>query len=240
MIDSGLVKQQLISNLLEDGYGSFARRFTAMKFRVTDAVDVAAIDPATQTVMINPSMLSTKFISEDQMWDQLSVLIRHELLHYLMQHELRFRDHLIKIDPEYKKSYRSATIHDLANRAMDYEISNKGYDDYDKEVVRNMSLNGRIIGGLLAEDDHPEWGKIPMEEMYDKLKAELDKKIEDMKNQPKQKITIKQDTSKSQEYVDMYNKIIAAYNDSQKYPDNVLEKIISQLNDPKNTDPFKI
>ena len=26
------------------------------------------------------------------------------------------------------------------------------YDDYDKSVVKNMTINGRVVGGLLAED----------------------------------------------------------------------------------------
>lgn len=35
---------------------------------------------------------------------------------------------------------------------MDDEISNKKYTDEDKEIVRNMWLNGRLIGGLVTED----------------------------------------------------------------------------------------
>ena len=58
---------------------------------------------------------------------------------------------------------------DTFNYAADYEISNRGYTTRDKENIRNIELNGRILSGLVTEDDHPDWVNLSVEEMYDKL-----------------------------------------------------------------------
>ena len=55
---------------------------------------------------------------------------------------------------------------------MDWELSDIGYDDHDKEVVRLMQLNGDILGGLILSDDHPEWVNKPMEELFDLIRQE--------------------------------------------------------------------
>ena len=240
MISSRLVKQEIIEHLKDQGYGSFARRFAAMPFVLTDAVEVAAINPITQEIMLNPNMLNVKGINddEDRMWEQLSVLMRHELLHFLMQHEIRFRDHLRETDPEFEKSYKLYSIHNCANIAMDYEISKYGYDDHDKQLVRTMMQNGRVISGLVLEDEHPEWLDKKMEELYELVKKQLDEQKQQM--QQNATLTIKQDLSKSQEYVDMYNKIIDTYNDSVAFPDAMLNKILQNLSDPNNDDPFNV
>ena len=60
----------------------------------------------------------------------------------------------------------------LFNIAGDYEISNRGYTEKDKETVRNILINGRTVSGLVTEDDHPEWVNMSIEEMYDELRKE--------------------------------------------------------------------
>jgi hypothetical protein len=50
---------------------------------------------------------------------QLSVLIRHELLHFLLVHERRLVDHLKATDPNFEDTYKKASIHRIANYAMD-------------------------------------------------------------------------------------------------------------------------
>ena len=62
----------------------------------------------------------------------------------------------------------------IFNIAADYEISNRGYTDADKYTVRNININGRIVSGLVTEDQHPDWVDLPVEDMYDKLKEEHD------------------------------------------------------------------
>ena len=57
---------------------------------------------------------------------------------------------------------------------MDDEISNKKYTDEDKETVRNMWLNGRLIGGLVTEDHRDGWKNLSIEEMYDKVTDEIE------------------------------------------------------------------
>ena len=51
-------------------------------------------------------------------------------------------------------------------------MSDIGYDDHDKEVVRLMQLNGEILGGLILSDDHPDWVNKPMEELFDLIRKE--------------------------------------------------------------------
>lgn len=167
------VKQLIIDKLIKDGYGTYAKRLKEFKFFVTSMhrgayIDTAAMFFETGDIVINPAFLDLSSVrsnrdaakSDDEIQlkalDQLSVLLRHELLHYLLVHELRFKEHLQQVDKDFEKDYKRASIHELANYAMDYDISNRGYDDYDLAVVRNMTLNGKVIGGLIAEDDHPE------------------------------------------------------------------------------------
>ena len=60
----------------------------------------------------------------------------------------------------------------LFNIAGDYEISNRGYTEKDKENIRAILLNGEIVRGLVTEDDHPDWVDLSIEEMYDKLQEQ--------------------------------------------------------------------
>lgn len=103
---SKLVKEQLISKLIDDGYGTYARRLKEFDFIVADSyhgvyIGTAAMFPKTGDIVINPSFLDPQSIRGDEAkaLDQLSVLIRHELLHFLLVHERRLVDHLKQTDP---------------------------------------------------------------------------------------------------------------------------------------------
>ena len=163
---------------------------------------------------------------EEKLLDQLCVLIRHELLHFLLIHQLRLMQHLEKTDPDLHKIYSMKSIYELANYAMDYEISFEGYDDHDKEVVRLMTLNNRVIGGLIAEDDHPEWGRLTMEDMFDKLKSEALKADKLSKKRPKVKVNVKKAAATSKEYNDSYNNLIKRIQGG-KYSDGDIATMLS-------------
>ena len=68
----------------------------------------------------------------------------------------------------------SETLHDLHNIIADDEISNRKYSEEDKIIVRNMMLNGNVIGGLVTEDHRKDWVNMSMEEMYDQVCAEIE------------------------------------------------------------------
>ena len=48
------------------------------------------------------------------------------------------------------------------------------YTEEDKIIVRNMTLNGRVIGGLVTEDHRPSWINMSIEEMYDQICVEIE------------------------------------------------------------------
>lgn len=220
--------KEIIRNyLIQEGYGTYAKRLAAYKFYIADVwhehyIAVAAMFPDYAEVVINPAMVdATKmFVAGDarddvtKMMDQLSVLIRHELLHFLLVHQQRLYDHMKDTDPQFEVNYRKRSIQEVANEAMDYEISIEGYDAHDKEVIRLMTLNNRVVGGLIAEDDHPDWGKKTMEEMFDILRKEHEDNLRNNPQQQISKVTIHRATH-SPEYTNMYNKIIQLFDDSQ-------------------------
>lgn len=99
----------------------------------------------------------------------LSVLVRHELMHYLLGHELRLLQKL-HLSPEKEAKYtRSSAIHGLYNIIEDFEISNTHYTDQDKELVQNLRVNGQLISGLVTEVAAPGWETLNLEQMEDKL-----------------------------------------------------------------------
>lgn len=214
------VKQILISKLLDDGYGTYAKRLKEFDFVIADnfegqPVDTAAMCASQGLILINPGFLVAANEKEQKtQMDRLSVLIRHELLHALLMHQRRFIDHMAKQNPDDFKDYTVDTVQRMENMAADWELSERGYDDFDKQVVRNMTLNGRVIGGLILEDDHPEWLGKTFEEIFDLQKPEYDKAIQEAKkamaDQPEIEINV-QRASHSPEYVEAYNKIIAKF-----------------------------
>lgn len=98
--------------------------------------------------------ISEGFLKDPKYFYQLNVLLRHELAHYLMKHQIRM---FAELEKRYGKEgllhmKLSGTLHALDNVIADFEISNKRYTKEDKETVRNMVLNHRVIGGLVTED----------------------------------------------------------------------------------------
>jgi hypothetical protein len=117
-----LVKEQLIEHLINHGYGTYAKRLKEFDVYVVDMpngcpINTAAMFPETGDIAINPGFFDMP--DEDRAMDQLSVLIRHEMLHFLLVHEKRLYDHLVATDPKFEETYRKASIHRLANYAMD-------------------------------------------------------------------------------------------------------------------------
>lgn len=177
-------KSRIILYLKQEGYVTYAERLNDIKFVIADIyhgsrIPVAAMFPNYGEIVINPAMLDKQYFQgqSKKMMDQLSVLIRHELLHFLLVHSKRLSEHMAKKDPEWEKKYRKYSIHELANMAMDWDLSKEGYDEDDKKVVRQMTKYNKVIGGLILSDDHPEWINLTFEEILDKLIDEKEKEM---------------------------------------------------------------
>ena len=167
-------KSALKSLLKTNGYKTYAKILDRFVVNMTnDPSCVACMLPGRGIIRINRGVDI----------EQASVLIRHEILHDYLKHEIRLLDHLAKkqgfdrseltdevslkdLDNKLKRILYSS---DLFNIAADYEISNRGYTEKDKQNVRAIKLNGQILSGLVTEDDHPDWVNMSVEEMYDEL-----------------------------------------------------------------------
>jgi hypothetical protein len=114
-----LIKEKLIDMLISEGYGTYAKRLKEFDVLVADIyhgtpIEVAAMFPYSGEIVINSG-----FLDDDETFSQLSIIIRHELLHFLLMHENRLVDHLKATDPDFENTYRKASIHQIANYAMD-------------------------------------------------------------------------------------------------------------------------
>ena len=166
------LKKALIRLLRDDGKGHHHAKYAARleKFDV-NIVPLAADPRFTAAISFDDGVIfvGEGLLADPSVFGQLNVILRHELSHNLLMHQIR----LMRKIPNYDKIAKSATIHDLLNILEDDEISNKRYTDEDKETVRNIWLNGKIISGLVTEDHRPEWQNLTLEEMCDKLEEEI-------------------------------------------------------------------
>lgn len=174
--DEKNAKSQIISYLAEQGYPRYASLLTNFDINLTsDPNTVAYVENNRARIVLN----------KDLAIEQISVIIRHELLHRWLRHNYRLGQHV----GDDKWSKRTPTQHQLGNIAADYEISNRGYTDDDKDRVRNLTIKGKMMRGLVTEDDHPEWVNLSVEEMYDKLteiNAKNDKVLKNFLNELKE------------------------------------------------------
>lgn len=174
-----LLKKKLIALLKDDGKGHRHAKFAA---RLEDFIVkiVSLKDDPDMTAAVNfeevTIYISEGFLSDPDTFYQLNVLMRHELAHYLMQHQIRMLDKLIS---KYGKEdgtriSMSMSIHRLLNIIEDFEISNKRYTSEDKLIVKNMTLNFEVIGGLVTEEIRKDWQSLNVIEMYDMLSKEIE------------------------------------------------------------------
>ena len=156
-------KAAIMQFLAKQGYPRYASLLSYFDVNLTsDPNTIAYVENDRARIVIN------KYLS----LEQVSVVVRHELLHRWLRHAYRAEKHVGK-DAWDKRTYGD---HQIFNIAADYEISNRGYTDEDKKYVRNIEINDPSLSrternrrGLVTEDDHPEWVNLSMEEMMDKL-----------------------------------------------------------------------
>lgn len=173
------LKKKLIALLRDDGKGhkhaKFAERLKDFLIKIVplgEEPGTAAISWEDGIIYINEG-----FLDNPSTFFQLNVLMRHELAHHLMQHQIRMmRTFINKYGDEGAAHLSmSQSLHEIINIIEDFEISNERYTREDKEIVRKMMLNGKLIGGLVTEDHEKDWQQLSLGEMYDRLLDAIDK-----------------------------------------------------------------
>jgi hypothetical protein len=182
-------KKALCQLLIDKGHRKYAERFWKLDFNIIDSSKhpefTAAISFDEATVFISDGFLG----SGQGIFNQLDVLLRHELAHNLMMHQIRLmyvfkKLHANDPDEAYEHIRYSASLHEILNCIEDFEISNKRYTENDKKIVRTMQLNGKVIGGLVTEDHRGNWARMSLEAMYDELSKELIQINSDIRSDP--------------------------------------------------------
>lgn len=191
-----LGKQEIRRILSEEGYPTYSYLIQDFDIHLTK-------DPNVIGYMIPSKGVIT--INEGLDLEQVSVIVRHEILHEYLNHAKRFEQH-VGTD---NYNNRSSSQHQDMNIAGDYEISNRGYTEKDKKNVRSIRLNGKTLSGLVTEDEHPDWVGLSAEEMYDRLEDQMKKEQEKMEQDLKDKYK-----DHDQNYINTYNKIIDKYGNS--------------------------
>ena len=155
-------KEQIIRKLRSEGYPTYARLFDLFDLNLTDNPDVVGyMLPGKAKIVLN----------ENLSIDQVSTIVRHEILHEWLSHGARSE----KFNKEHPDLLPD---HDTSNIAADYEISNIGYTDKDKRAARAIILGDKTLKGLVTEDQYPGWEDKSFEEMYEEL---LKKNLEEKK-----------------------------------------------------------
>lgn len=153
-------KHQVERILGEQGYPTYASLLELFDFNLTQDPEVVAYMIPSKAVIV---------VNEGLDIEQVSTIVRHEILHEYLSHAKRIDKHLDGKPENHKQ----------ANIAGDYEISNVGYTDTDKRIARSIKLNGKTLQGLVTEDQHPDWVDLSFEEMYDKLSEEMQQEESD-------------------------------------------------------------
>ena len=171
-----ILKKKLIELLRDDGKGhhhaKYARCLEPFDINIVPLgkqPETAAISFDTGTIYINEG-----FLVDPATFYQLNTIIRHELCHNLLMHQIRMIKHL---EDRFPKEHltTSKSLHNILNILEDFEISNLKYSDYDKNIVRNTWLNGKLISGLVTEDHMANWANKSLEDMFDDFSKLVDR-----------------------------------------------------------------
>ena len=150
-------KNQIIDILNKQGYPTYSRLLDKLDVKLIDTNKspeaIAYLDTRTATIYLNPNLNI----------EQVSTIVRHEILHEYLTHMAR-AEKFKQSDPKYKN-----IPHNIVNIAADYEISNRGYTEKDKDIARSIILKDQILRGLVTEDEHADWVNKTFEEMLAEL-----------------------------------------------------------------------
>lgn len=184
--DEERLKELLIDNLYDDGNGhhhaKFAERLRFFDINIVpldvDKDFTAAISFDEAVIFISEGFLKVQ-LTEEQVFEQLNVLIRHELCHALLMHQVRMMHELVQKygDEAAKHLSVSMSLHSLLNAIEDWDISNQAYSSEDKKLVKKLKHSLREMPGLVTEldNDSKGWENISLEEMYNEVEKEIDR-----------------------------------------------------------------
>ena len=199
------LKRKILALLRNDGKGhhhaKYAARLEDFILKIVPRSEapkfIAAVSWEEITIYV-----SDGFVTNDpDIFYQLSVLMRHELAHYLLQHDIRMAQYISKKygDVYYNHFKLSTLLNKTLNIIMDLEISNRVYkQDDDKTIVKNLHDSARFLPGLVTEDIAANWTKMNLIEMYDAVETEI--------NNIKQSILAKWDTLDLSKIVNPFDK----------------------------------
>ena len=171
-----IAKDQIKRLLKTQGYPTYAKLFDLFDLNLTrDPNVIGYMVPGKAKIVLN--------IGLDK--EQVSTIVRHEILHEYLNHGPRGKAFEKQKYKDWYGKEGSVGNHDLANQAADWEISNRGYTDADKEAVRHIRLGDRVLQGLVTELDNPGkgWEKLTFEEMYGKLLDQYKNDLNNIKNE---------------------------------------------------------
>jgi hypothetical protein len=175
------LKMGLIKLLRDKHHAAYAERLRYLDVIIVplseDENFTAAVSFETAEVYVGEGFLIA-FASENwTIFDQLDVVLRHEIAHNLLMHQIRMLDQFIDyydVDEETARHIQHSSLHGILNIIEDFEISNTRYTDTDKEIMRNIILNGKEIHCLVTEDHNEDWAEMSLEEMFHALTQELE------------------------------------------------------------------
>ena len=187
-----ILKKKLIDQLIAEGHKQYALQLNPYYLNVTWACPTARVYSNKPLIEINPTLADTGDM------ELLSVLIRHELLHKIFEHnsrEIRYISKKLGFDPNHLSHENMKAIRQdildhlidwggqpvtLSNFAGDWDLSRK-YTSKDKAIIIEK------ISGLILETDHPEWMNLSFEEILAKLEEQVaNNKKEAQKEKEKQ------------------------------------------------------
>lgn len=168
------LKKKLIALLRDDGKGHRHAKYAERLEKFDIQIVPLKVDPMhTASISFDRGIITIGegFLTDPATFYQLNVLLRHELAHNLLMHQVRLAYKLG--EEQHMHMALSQSLHQLHNIIADDEISNRKYSEEDKIIIRNMTLNGIEIGGLVTEDHRKDWIHMSIEEMYDQICAEI-------------------------------------------------------------------
>lgn len=203
-------KDNVLEYLKEEGFPTFARYLKNFEFNFATSDDfggrdfVAAVVPATGTVLVNPYVDKAA----------ISMLLRHEAGHVIFKDN----EHMIAKLKKMGINSPSDLAHELSNIVGDYHISNTLYDDDDKRVAKHIIITEperdlKELAGLVTELDfpeHPEYANMDFDQLWDVFVKDYDPK------------TLNQEAMEySDDFISGYNQAVDDFNSGKLTLDQI-------------------
>jgi hypothetical protein len=168
------LKKRLVNLLRDDGRGHHHAKYAERLEKFDIQIVPLKVDPKhTASISYDRGIITIGegFITDPSTFYQLNVLIRHELAHNLLMHQVRMAYALG--EETFSHIMKSQLLFNIQNIVADDEISNRKYSEEDKTIMRNLIVNGEEIHALVTEDHRKGWVNMSVEEMYENVCEEI-------------------------------------------------------------------